>query len=195
MHIVWISLCLVLLDQGTKLYVKGFSFFGIEWNGFPLYTSVPLIGDFLRFTYIENAGLAFGIDVGAKLFFSLFSVVASGAIMFYIYIIRHQTLMQRLPFAFILGGATGNLIDRVFYAHLYHDGKLFFGSVVDFIDVDFFDVNLLGYQLHRWPVFNIADASVSIGVCFLLFIQWKYMHNDTPIASAPPLPPSENPTP
>ena len=146
----------------------------------------------MHFTYIENAGLAFGIDVGAKLFFSLFSVVASGAILYYIYKIQHQTLFQRLPFAFILGGATGNLIDRVFYAMLYHDGKLFYGSVVDFIDVDFIDINLLGYQLHRWPVFNIADASVTVGVCILLLVQWKHQQKTSSLENTSTVPSSEN---
>jgi signal peptidase II len=68
----------------------------------------------------------------------------------------------------ILGGAVGNLIDRLFYGVLYGDGPLFYGRVVDFLDVDFFNVNILGYHMSRWPVFNIADSAVTIGVLLLL---------------------------
>jgi signal peptidase II len=69
----------------------------------------------------------------------------------------------------ILGGALGNLIDRVFYGVIFGDAPLFYGKVVDFLDMNFFDINLFGYQLTRWPVFNIADASVTLGVLLLLF--------------------------
>jgi lipoprotein signal peptidase len=69
----------------------------------------------------------------------------------------------------ILGGAVGNLIDRVFYGFLFDEAPLFYGKVVDFFDVDFFNVTIWGYHLSRWPVFNIADASVTLGVLVLLF--------------------------
>ena len=69
----------------------------------------------------------------------------------------------------ILGGALGNLIDRVFYGVFFGDAPLFYGKVVDFLDMNFFDINIFGYQLTRWPVFNIADASVTLGVLLLLF--------------------------
>jgi signal peptidase II len=171
MGIFYISLIIVLVDQATKVFVKGCSlpFFGIEWKGFPLYTSVPLLGDFLRFTYIENAGMAFGIDVGGKLYFSLFSVVASIVIAVYLYKISKERFSIKFPVALIFGGATGNLIDRVFYGVFYNEGDLFYGKVVDFIDVEFFDIHLFNYSLTRWPVFNIADASVTVGILFLLF--------------------------
>ena len=56
---------------------------------------------------------------------------------------------------------------------LFNDGGLFYGKVVDFIDADFFDINVLGYHLTRWPVFNIADASVTCGVLLMLFAHRK----------------------
>jgi signal peptidase II len=74
----------------------------------------------------------------------------------------------------ILGGAVGNLIDRTFYGLLFNETPLFYGKVVDFFDVDFFDVNLFGYSLSRWPVFNVADAAVTIGIVMLLFVQHRY---------------------
>jgi signal peptidase II len=127
------------------------------------------MGNFLRLTYIENPGMAFGIDIGGKLFFSLFSIVASAAIVAYLYHARKESLGFRLSLAMILGGALGNLIDRVFYGVIYGDAPLFYGKVVDFLDMNFFDINIFGYQLTRWPVFNIADAAVTTGVLLLLF--------------------------
>jgi signal peptidase II len=113
--------------------------------------------------------MAFGIDIGGKLFFSLFSIVASAAIVAYMYHARRESLGFRLSLAMILGGALGNLIDRVFYGVFFGDAPLFYGKVVDFLDMNFFDISVFGYQLTRWPVFNIADASVTIGVLLLLF--------------------------
>ena len=113
--------------------------------------------------------MAFGIDIGGKLFFSLFSIVASAAIVAYLYHARKESLGFRLSLAMILGGALGNLIDRVFYGVIFGDAPLFYGKVVDFLDMNFFDVNIFGYQLTRWPVFNIADAAVTTGVLLLLF--------------------------
>ena len=172
MRVVFVSVSIVIVDQITKLLVKGLSVppLGIHWEGMRYGTSIPVLGDFFRLTYIENAGMAFGIDVGGKLFFSIVSIVASIAILVYLYRARHTLFAFRLSLALILGGALGNLIDRAFYGILFNGGALFSGRVVDFFDVDFFDITIGSYQLHRWPVFNIADACVSIGVILLLFV-------------------------
>jgi len=195
---------IVLADQGTKVMVKGLSvpFLGISWAGVPYASSRPVLGDFLRFTYIENPGMAFGIDLGGKLFFSLFSIVASVAIVVYLYSARKEPLGFRVSLAMILGGALGNLIDRVFYGAVYGDAPLFYGRVVDFIDMDFFDMNILGYQITRWPVFNIADAAVTLGVVLLLLFHRSVSgaHNATALsplaadtgASDPPNGPPES---
>jgi signal peptidase II len=160
----------IACDQIAKLLVKGVHIpvLGVSWEGMQYGASKAILGDFLRLTYIENPGMAFGIDIGGKLFFSVFSIVASVAILYYLYHSRHEPLGFRIALAVILGGAVGNLIDRVFYGLLFDEGPLFYGRVVDFVDVDFFDVNILGYHLSRWPVFNVADASVTIGVVLLL---------------------------
>ena len=175
MRILFVSLFIVLADQATKLAVKGFSisFLGVSGRGMGLGASRPIISDFLKLTYIENPGMAFGIDLGGKIFFSIFSIVASIGILYYLYKSRGERLPQRFALAMILGGAVGNLIDRVFYGILFGGAGFFAGRVVDFIDVDFFDVNLFGYHLSRWPVFNIADASVTIGVLLLVLFHRK----------------------
>lgn len=180
-RVVWVSVVIVVCDQITKLLVKGVSipFLNIHLDGLALGSSRPVWGDLVRLTYIENPGMAFGIDVGGKLFFSVFTVVASVGIAIYLYRMRSEAFPFRFSLAMILGGACGNLIDRVFYGVIFGDGPLFYGKVVDFIDVDFFNVNILGYHLSRWPVFNIADASVSIGVVLLLFAHRTSKHSET----------------
>ena len=171
MRVLILSGLIVLTDQASKLMIKGASipFLGISLEGMPYGSSKPFLGSFLRITYIENPGMAFGIDLGGKLFFSLFSILASVAIFFYLYRAREESLGLRISLAMILGGAIGNLIDRVFYGVLYGTASLFYGRVVDFLDLDFFNVDIFGYHLSRWPVFNLADAAVTIGVILLLF--------------------------
>lgn len=155
--------------------VKGITLpaFGIELTGFQLGSSRPILGDFLRLTYIENPGMAFGIDLGGKLFFSIFSIFACACILLYLFMSKEESIVFRTSLAMILGGAVGNLIDRVFYGVLFGEAPLFYGKVVDFLDVDFFNINLFGYSLSRWPVFNVADASVTCGVLLMLFAQRK----------------------
>ena len=171
MKILNLSFFIILADQITKLTVKGIKIplLGLAIDGLQLGSSRPIIGDFLRLTYIENPGMAFGIDIGGKLFFSFFSMLASAGILLYLYKARNENVAFRVALALILGGAVGNLIDRVFYGVLFNEGPIFYGRVVDFIDADFFNVNIFGYQLSRWPVFNIADASVTCGVVLMLF--------------------------
>jgi len=136
---------------------------------------IPVIGNFFRITFIENPGMAFGFDPGAdyKLWISIFSLAASIGLVIYLYIIRNQKLSLRLAIAFILGGAVGNLIDRMFYGIFYGYAPLFYGRVVDFLDFNFFNINIFGRHFDRWPIFNIADSAVTIGVIILLFFYKK----------------------
>jgi signal peptidase II len=170
-RVLFLSGIIVLCDQTAKLLIKGISipWLGVSHDGFQYGATRQIFGDFLRLTYIENPGMAFGIDIGGKLFFSIFSIAASIAILVYLYRARNENFGFRVSLAMILAGAVGNLIDRVFYGAVFGDAPLFYGKVVDFFDLDFFDVTVLGYRLTRWPVFNIADASVTIGVLLLLF--------------------------
>ncbi len=173
MRVLWLSFCIVIVDQISKLWVKGISLpsLGIYWEGMRYGVSRPILGDFFRLTYIENPGMAFGIDVGGKLFFSLFSILLSAGIVYYLYRARNENFGFRISLALILGGAIGNLIDRTFYGFLFHEAPLFYGRVVDFFDVDFFDIHIFGYSLSRWPVFNVADAAVTVGIILLLVVQ------------------------
>ena len=179
MKILFVSLVIVIVDQVSKLLVKGFSipFLNISSEGMYHGQRIPIIGDFFRLTFIENPGMAFGFDPGSgfKLWISLFSLAASIGLIIYLYIIRGQSLSLRIAIACILGGAVGNLIDRMFYGILYGYAPMFYGGVVDFLDFDFFNVTILGTSYDRWPIFNFADAAVTIGVMILILF---YKHNE-----------------
>lgn len=171
-----LSFALIVFDQITKLMVKGFNLFGITHNGMPMGEYIRVIGDLVQFTYIENAGMAFGITFGAgKIFLSLFSIIASSGLVYYLWKLDKFSCWVRLGIAFILAGAVGNLIDRVFYGVIFGTDPLFFGKVVDFVLVDIPDINILGIYYTHWPVFNVADACVTCGVVLLLIV-----HNRIP---------------
>lgn len=147
----------VCLDQITKIIAKLY----LQ----PIH-SVNIIGDFFRLTYVENPGMAFGIQLGNRLLFNILSIIAVIVISFYLLKMRDHHLL-RFSFALILGGAFGNLIDRFLH-----------GQVVDFFDVEFFDIHFNGarilflqippYSMDRWPVFNIADMAVSTGMILII---------------------------
>ena len=174
MRALYVTALIIVVDQITKILVKGINlpFLGIVVQGMQVGQSVPVFGDFLRITFIENPGMAFGIEIGGKFFLTLFSIIACGGILVYIYLTRKESLIFRISLAMILGGALGNLIDRVFYGVLYGEGPLFYGKVVDFIDVDFFNINFWHFHLTRFWVFNVADASVTIGVLMMLLFHY-----------------------
>jgi len=177
---LYVSLIIVIVDQITKLLVKGFaiSFLGLNFEGMYLGQMIPVWGDFFRLTFVENPGMAFGYDPGEsfKLIISIFSLIASIGLVIYLYVIRDKSLSLRIAIACILGGAVGNLIDRTFYGVFFDYAPLFYGKVVDFFDFDFFNFTLFGRSYDRWPVFNIADAAVTIGVLILILFYKK--HNE-----------------
>ena len=129
---------LVILDQFTKQYVR---------DNLSLLQSNVVIKDFFYITHVENTGAAFGILKDARIFLITLTVIAA-AVLIYL-MVKNRSKMMRLSIAFILGGAFGNLIDRVFR-----------GRVTDFLE---FDV----WIWKDYPVFNIADVCVNIGVCCL----------------------------
>ncbi len=176
MRVLYCTGLIVVVDQVSKLLVKGgftLPFIGY-WQGMEIGSSIPIVGDFFKLTFIENPGMAFGIDVGGKFFLTVFSTFASAGILYYLFKIRQEALIIRVSLAMILGGAIGNLIDRVFYGVIFGDAPLFYGKVVDFFDLDFFNIDLAGFHISRWPIFNVADAAVSVGVVMLLIFHRKF---------------------
>lgn len=179
MRVLYLTFAVIFFDQLSKFYVKGISipFLNINFEGMYFGESISVIGDFFRITFTENPGMAFGFDPGSdfKLFISVFSLVASVALLIYLYSIRKKSLSLKIAIALILGGAVGNVIDRMFYGMIYDYAPLFYGKVVDFFDFDFFNFSIFGRSYDRWPIFNIADAAVSIGVLILLVF---YKHHE-----------------
>jgi len=170
--VLYLTFVVVLIDQVSKFMVKGgtLPLLNIHIQGMDYGSSINVFGDFFKITFVENPGLAFGIDVNetSKLFLSIFTLLATIGIFFYLYKSRSEKLIVRVALALILGGAIGNLIDRTFYGVFYGYAPIFYGKVVDFFNADFFDFTLFGRTYDRFPIFNVADSSVTIGVILLL---------------------------
>ncbi|HDL02647.1 MAG TPA: signal peptidase II [candidate division Zixibacteria bacterium] len=113
-------------------------------------------GSFFQFKLVFNKGGALGTDFGSGAFYLISSLLIL-LIVIYLIVVNRDKLFISVPIAAIAGGAAGNIIDRIRI-----------GKVVDFIDVDFFDINAFGLNIDRWWVFNIADAAITVGVIFLL---------------------------
>lgn len=142
MIVLLISLAVILVDQITKHYAMNLK--GKE--------NIIIIEDFLEFTYLENRGAAFGILQGKSLLFVIIAVLVIAYIIYFLVKNPDLHLLIKISFALIIGGAIGNLIDR-----------LVRGYVVDFIFVRFW-----GY--YDFPVFNVADMAVVIGVILLIIL-------------------------
>ena len=137
-----------MLDQLSKIWIK---------NNFTLFESRNIIGDFLRFSYVENPGIAFGIRVGnLKVMVTIISIVIASYLVFLLYNSKQFLYVEKLSLSLILGGAIGNLIDRI----LIYIPNSTYAGVVDFIDV--------GIATHRWYIFNIADSAVTVGIIIYL---------------------------
>lgn len=118
---------------------------------------VEIIGELVRFTYTRNSGVAFGLGAGLPFPYYVFSIVAVVAILFLFLRRAVHSFPRQLALSLILGGAIGNLIDR-----------LMLGEVVDFIEI--------GWGRWHWPVFNLADSAVTIGVV-LFGLTWSRSHD------------------
>lgn len=176
-----------MLDQLVKMLVKVNLQPGEEVN---------LLGEFFKIHFTENKGAAFGLtftnlipglpDATAKVILSLFSFFALFLIIYFLW--RAAKFRSPLPWfvALILGGAAGNIMDRMFYGIFYssindYEGGFMFGRVVDmfYFDLGFHYIpNWVpifggkGYQL--WPIFNIADMAISIGIITILVFQSRF---------------------
>lgn len=140
-----VSIATIVFDQASKANIM---------QTMRLHESIPIIPDFFNLTYIRNPGAAFGLlsssSQGFRLvFFGLTSLFALGLLGMIFFRLHPDDWAGQLSIAGILGGAIGNLLDR-----------LRFGEVIDFLD---FYIN--GYH---WPAFNVADAAISVGVFFLV---------------------------
>ncbi|HEX9950533.1 MAG TPA: signal peptidase II [Rubricoccaceae bacterium] len=173
MRVLWATALILVVDQVSKVLVKTSMF---------LYEEIPVVGRLFRLTFTENPGMAFGLELGGgdagKLFLSVFSVLATVAIGVWLWRVRHAPRMYRLALALILGGALGNVIDRVFYGVLWGYAPLGFGNVVDFLHLDVGTLRipaavpgLGGKAWALFPIGNVADVSILVGITLLLVAQ------------------------
>jgi signal peptidase II len=152
----------LLLDQWTKSMVV---------QKLPLYQRVEVIQGFFNLTHVRNTGGAFGIFGGEKgglgsILFVVVSLIAVGAIIVLFLRIKENERTLAISFSLILGGAAGNLIDRLRY-----------GDVVDFLDFHL--------STYHWPAFNVADSAICIGIGLMALELLKGDHKKTTKSQAP----------
>jgi len=140
---LWLSLITLVLDQWSKIAING---------SMRLYESIALTPGF-NLTYVHNTGAAFSFlsEAGGwqRWFFAAMALIISVILTIWLYRLKQHETLLAVALALVLGGAIGNLIDRLAY-----------GYVIDFLDVY--------YQTWHWPAFNIADMAISAGVFLML---------------------------
>ena len=146
------AVVVVVLDQLTK---------HLFWRNGQNYEIIP---GFFNITLVKNAGAAFGMFQGARVFFVAASVLAVVLIVYLGLRLPADQRRRRLLLGLILGGAVGNLIDRVAS-----------GQVIDFLQI--------GFAGHYWPVFNVADMGVTIGAALLILYA---LRSQRPMVAVPP---------
>jgi len=142
---IWLPALIVALDQLTKAIVR---------SSLPLHTSVTIIPGVMDFTHVRNTGAAFGILNASEFPFktALIGVIAVAALIgvgLYAASLAHHERLARVGLSLIIGGAAGNLIDRVVV-----------GSVVDFVDVY--------WRTYHFWAFNVADSAITVGACVMI---------------------------
>jgi signal peptidase II len=142
---LWLPLAVVIVDQVTKAIVRA---------TLPLHSNREIVPGFLDFTHVRNTGAAFGIlnAVDFPLKSVVIAVIATAALVgvgLYAASLAHHQIVARIGLALIIGGATGNLLDRIVA-----------GSVVDFVDVY--------WQSHHFWAFNVADSAITVGVAIMI---------------------------
>lgn len=141
---LWLSGLALILDQISKIWID---------TSMSLYQSIPIFPGF-SITYAHNYGAAFSFlsDAGGwqRWFFAALAAAISVGLVIYIKRLKPNETLLAVALSLILGGALGNLIDRIIY-----------GYVIDFLDIY--------YQAYHWPVFNIADSAITVGVAFMLY--------------------------
>ncbi|HSG27292.1 MAG TPA: signal peptidase II, partial [Candidatus Krumholzibacterium sp.] len=135
-----VAALVVILDQASKRLI---------WETFRHTGGTELLGDFLRITLSKNTGAVMGLLSGYRWILLTATGLSIVALVYFAYRMRYAPLTKRLCLGLILGGAFGNLIDRVST-----------GEVIDFID--------MGIGSYRWPTYNVADIAVSVGAVILI---------------------------
>ncbi|MEO9483212.1 MAG: lipoprotein signal peptidase [Ekhidna sp.] len=184
-----ISFAVILLDQIVKLIV----YYNMDMGS---QGQILIFGTWFKLHYLTNPGMAFGMKLDfeyGKLVLTVFRIGAMIAIGSYLYsLIKKETNTGLLLcIALILGGAIGNLIDSVFYGVWFDNAPYdaptawFHGQVIDMFYIDIWEgylpswIPLIGGDyMALWPVFNIADASIFVAICFIIVFQKRYFKKE-----------------
>ena len=190
---IFIVLLVLIIDQALKIWVKTHMMLGEEFN---------VVGDWFIIHFIENNGMAFGMELAGKfgkIILSIFRIIAVIGIGYYL----HQLTKKKAPvgliisISLVLAGAIGNIIDSAFYGLIFNDSypqiaTLFpkEGGYAPFLHgkvVDMFYFPLIEGHFPEWfplwkgepfvffrPVFNIADSAITIGIALILIFQRKF---------------------
>jgi signal peptidase II len=180
-----LALLIIAIDQLSKWAVHAYMQPGLAGE-------IKLIGDWAKLHYTLNPGMAFGVELPppyGKLLLTGFRLLAVGGLSYYIVklVRQHAAAGFVACMALILGGAVGNLIDSIFYGVLYGNAPFgsptpwFFGQVIDMLYLDIYEGFLPqnwplmgGKYVSLWPIFNIADSSIFIGVALILLNQSRF---------------------
>jgi signal peptidase II len=173
----------LFIDQAFKIYVK---------LHFALGDHVGVFSWF-QIYFIENNGMAFGMELIGKLFLTLFRIIAVAALGYYIHVLIKKQFRTGyiLTISLVLAGAAGNIIDSLFYGIFFNDSyghvasflpdgggyaSLFYGRVVDML---YFPIirNAVGETIFFSPVFNIADSAISVAVVIILIFYRKELND------------------
>lgn len=148
MRWLWIAVVAFVVDQISKHMIV---------DDMELYQSIQIM-PFFNLTYVHNYGAAFSFlsDAGGwqRWFFTLIAVFVSGLILWWLRQTKKEQVLLPIAFSLILGGAIGNLYDRLVY-----------GYVIDFLD--------FYYQGYHWPAFNVADGAIFLGAAILIIDAFK----------------------
>jgi len=173
----------LFVDQASKIYIKLHFALGDHVN----------VLSWFQIYFIENNGMAFGMELIGKLFLTIFRIIAVAALGYYIHILIKKQIRTGyiLTISLVLAGAAGNIIDSVFYGMLFNDSyghvaslfpdsggyaSLFYGKVVDML---YFPIihNGVGETLFFSPVFNVADSAISVAVVIILLFYRKELND------------------
>ena len=124
-----------------------------------VYDSIVIIKDFFYITYVRNTGAAWSIFEGKTLGLVVVSLMIISFIIYYIFKNRPKNKFEIVGYSMILGGAFGNLFDRIIYGYV----------------VDFLDFYIFGYD---YPIFNLADSFILVGVVILMIYTWRFNDGD-----------------
>jgi signal peptidase II len=206
-----IAIVIIAIDQAVKLYTH----FNMEM-GLP--GEIPVLGDWFKLHYTLNPGMAFGIVLKweyGKLALTLFRLLAMCGIGYYLYLMAQRRMSPGFLWAvaLILGGAVGNVIDSTFYGVFLDNAEYsetpnaiypwFHGQVIDMFYIDIWEGSVPtswpvigGNYYSLWPIFNVADASIFLGVATILLFQRRFFAHPSPKPSSQEHPASAlvNPT-